>query len=114
MQPRSYRTLLAVLASIVTMSHGASAAATSEGCYVADTLTSLGTYQYQSEGYCAGQCTDQGYAVFGMSDGNVCACGNSLPTTKASSSMCDTACVGYPSDTCTRLIDPLGQDKEAD
>lgn len=81
------------------------AAVTSQGCYVDDSsLTSLGAYSYQSEGYCAGQCTAQGSAVFAMANGDECACGNTLPSSSVASTNCNTSCVGYPPNTCKCLF----------
>lgn len=90
----------AFLAALVIVS-SASAAVTSEGCYTDDgSLTSFGTNIYQSEGTCQTQCANGGYAVFAMSDGNQCSCGNSLPPSSVASSFCSTPCVGYPDDIC--------------
>lgn len=103
-------TLLSILAA---MAHAAAPAgepaaqllkrATSyEGCYSSSTpLDSVGTYEYQSSGHCAGQCS--GSAVYAMTEGDACWCGDQLPalSDKVTKSDCDTSCTGYPSDICT-------------
>ncbi|CAK4034932.1 in LEU2 3 region [Lecanosticta acicola] len=75
--------------------------ATSAGCFSSSTpLTSKGSYQYQSSGYCGQQCKSQ--AVFAMTGGDTCLCGDELPAAsdKVDDSKCSTSCTGYPSDKC--------------
>lgn len=88
---------LAILANLATVQ-----SQTDQGCYAADaSLTSLGSYQYQSEGYCSTQCKATDSAVFAMTDGNECLCGNALPSGgTVSSSLCNLTCSGYPEDIC--------------
>lgn len=77
-------------------------AVTYEGCYSSSTpLTSDGSYPYQSSGYCGDQCS--GSAVYAMTGGSDCWCGDQLPALddKVDKSECDTSCTGFPSDICT-------------
>lgn len=78
------------------------AAQTLQGCYKIDSsLTSIGSYPYQSTGYCLTQCSGSRSAVFALTNGNECLCGNSLPAGgMVSESNCNQACAGYPSDNC--------------
>lgn len=77
-------------------------AQTSRGCYKIDSsLSSLGSYAYQSTGYCLTQCSGSRSAVFALTAGDQCLCGNSLPAGgSVDSSNCNIACTGYPSDNC--------------
>lgn len=73
-----------------------------EGCYSSSTpLTSAGTNIYQSTGKCTETCA--GSAVYAMTMGDACWCGDELPalSDKVDLSDCDTACVGFPNDICT-------------
>jgi cell wall integrity and stress response component len=105
-------TLFALLAAMV---HAAAAASpdeeharllteradTYEGCYSSSTpLDGIGPFQYQSVGACSSNCT--GSAVFAMSEGDACWCGDELPalSDKVDKSECDTSCVGFPSNIC--------------
>lgn len=74
-----------------------------QGCYgSAGSLTSQGTYIYQSTGYCAVKCKNNGKAVMATTNGTECYCGDALPAAsdKVEDSKCNTPCVGYPMDTC--------------
>lgn len=74
-----------------------------QGCYgSAGSLTSVGTYIYQSTGYCAVKCKNNGKAVMATTNGTECYCGDVLPAAsdKVEDSKCTTPCVGYPMDTC--------------
>jgi len=81
------------------------AAQTYQGCYAIDssnTLVQNDTSIYQSNGRCGGQiCGPEGYAVFGMTDGSQCWCGNSIPGDQVSGDHCTIQCPGYPNNTCT-------------
>ncbi|BFZ56331.1 Protein SLG1 [Savitreella phatthalungensis] len=72
------------------------------GCYKTDSsFTDLGSYLYQSKGYCLEQCKAAGYSIAATSQGDHCLCSNSQPSGSAvSSSSCNLACSGYPSDNC--------------
>ena len=71
-------------------------------CYALDSsFTSLGSYTYQSVGYCTDSCKAAGYPYAATTNGDTCLCSNSQPTTNsASSSSCSEKCSGYPSDNC--------------
>lgn len=101
MRRNKFFSSLATLAFFATV-HGQ----TSEGCYAADdSFTSLGSYQYQSEGYCDTQCKASNSAVFAMTAGDECLCGNSLPSGgTVSASLCNLTCSGYPEDICKSSI----------
>ena len=73
------------------------------GCYSSSQpLTNEGTDIYQSSGECGKTCSAFNSAVFAMSQGNLCFCGNTLPAQSAitSDSDCSTPCVGYPDEMC--------------
>ncbi|CAK37955.1 hypothetical protein CBS115989_6627 [Aspergillus niger] len=73
------------------------------GCYSSPgQLTSAGTFQFQSEGYCQQICTKQNKPIFALYNGDECYCGDALPpsTAKVSSTQCETPCSGFPSDPC--------------
>ncbi|KKY26893.1 putative wsc domain containing protein [Phaeomoniella chlamydospora] len=81
-------------------------AAEYQGCYSSSyplsTNSSL-TYEYQSSGWCQEQCgTYNQKAVFGLTKGNECWCGDKLPanSTKVSNDQCDTGCYGYGTQMC--------------
>lgn len=79
-------------------------AITPEGCYSASApLQNQGSYLYQTTGYCQPLCVNQSLPVMALTGGDTCYCGSELPTAtaKVDSSNCNSACVGYPSDTCT-------------
>ncbi|GKZ37238.1 hypothetical protein AbraIFM66950_008695 [Aspergillus brasiliensis] len=89
---------LSILSFLTTAS-----AYTTVGCYSSPgQLTSAGTFQFQSEGYCQQICTKQNKAIFALHNGDECYCGDALPpsTAKVSSTQCQTPCSGFPSETC--------------
>lgn len=65
-------------------------------------LTNQTSYTYQSSGYCQNHCLQSNAAVFAMTGGSDCLCGNELPPTSAKVPMnkCNTKCNGWPSDMC--------------
>ncbi|KAF6219316.1 hypothetical protein HO133_005141 [Letharia lupina] len=65
-------------------------------------MTDLGSYMYQSPGYCQQQCVNQTKAVMGTTLGSNCWCGDLLPasSSKVSDSECSSKCYGYNLDTC--------------
>ncbi|CCF56256.1 hypothetical protein KAFR_0A08220 [Kazachstania africana CBS 2517] len=78
-----------------------------KGCYSASSIESLdvssqGYYTYQSPSYCEGLCPDS--AFVGLVNGTTCYCGSSLTELNSlsagDSSNCDTACDGWPYQTC--------------
>jgi len=68
------------------------------GCYSSsDGLTEGQTYLYQSTSYCQQNiCTGQ-QSVMGLTNGNDCYCGNSLPpaSSKVDDSKCNVGCAGF-------------------
>ena len=81
-----------------------SAQNTYQGCYAAgsdDPLVLNDTSIYQSTGRCSGQiCGPKSYAVFGLSSGSQCLCGNAIPGDQVTGDHCNIPCPGYPNDTC--------------
>lgn len=74
-----------------------------EGCYTSSAdMTDLGSYMYQSPGYCQQQCVNQNKPVMGTSGGSNCWCGDLLPasSSKVSDSECSSKCNGYNLDMC--------------
>ena len=80
-----------------------SAQNTYQGCYAIDTnLVVNDTSIYQSTGRCNGEiCGKNKYAVFGLTSGSQCWCGNSIPDNQVTPDHCNLPCPGYPSDNCT-------------
>lgn len=77
------------------------------GCFATpEPLDNQGSYKYQSSGYCSGICTSLNQGVVGLSDGNVCWCGDELPPleSKVLDSKCNTPCQGYGLETCTSVL----------
>ncbi|KAJ5086832.1 hypothetical protein NUU61_008139 [Penicillium alfredii] len=73
------------------------------GCFDSDDgLTNKTTYTYQSSGWCFDACTKTNAAVFGLTGGSDCLCGDELPpdSAKVSKDKCNKACDGWPSDKC--------------
>lgn len=73
------------------------------GCFSSSQpLSDQGSYTYQTSGYCRPLCEDKNAAVFGLSDGSNCWCGNQLPaaSSKVSDSNCDVGCNGYDKENC--------------
>ncbi|KAM0805733.1 hypothetical protein BDR22DRAFT_884700 [Usnea florida] len=74
-----------------------------EGCFSSSgDMTNLGSYTYQTPGYCQQQCVNQNKPVMGTTMGSNCWCGDLLPvlSSKVSDSECSSKCNGYPQDTC--------------
>lgn len=62
-------------------------------------LSSQGSYQWQSSGYCEGLCL--GNLVIAMNSGTDCYCGSALDkSAQVSSSFCSEPCSGYPEESC--------------
>ncbi len=88
-----------VLSSLLLVS--GSLAQSLKGCYKDDgSMNNLGSYTFQSQGYCSTTCKAQGFSVFGMAAGDECLCGASLPADSVANSFCNQACTGYPGDNC--------------
>jgi len=75
---------------------------TYQGCYAIDnTLVLNDTNTFQSTGRCSGTiCGPQNYAVFGLTSGSQCWCGNKIPADQVTGDHCSISCPGYPSDIC--------------
>ena len=74
-----------------------------EGCFTSSAgMTDLGSYIYQSPGYCQEQCVRQNKPVMGTAQGSNCWCGDLLPASisKVSDSECNSKCNGYDQDSC--------------
>ncbi|KAJ6087291.1 hypothetical protein N7467_006205 [Penicillium canescens] len=73
------------------------------GCYSdAGSLKNKGPYSYQSPGYCEEVCLRDGHKVAALTRGNMCYCGDTLPSqsAKVDDDKCDQMCIGWPSDSC--------------
>ncbi|OQD74571.1 hypothetical protein PENDEC_c010G06974 [Penicillium decumbens] len=75
------------------------------GCYSSSQgLGSKTSYTFQSSGWCQDRCSGSGYnsAVFALTGGSDCLCGDELPpdSAKASKDKCNTPCDGWPQDMC--------------
>ncbi|CCH59653.1 hypothetical protein TBLA_0B08380 [Henningerozyma blattae CBS 6284] len=90
---------------IFCLSITASAQFTYLGCYDPSSLslTSKGSYIYQTQSYCETQCA--GFAVVALLNGNECYCGGAdvakqLESMNPNPSQCTINCVGWPYSTC--------------
>lgn len=75
-----------------------------QGCYSsAASMTSVGTYMYQSSGYCSTQCSNKNSPSMALTNGNDCYCGDEIPadSDKVDDTKCNTACTGYGQTNCT-------------
>lgn len=101
---RAAQALLALsLSTVGVHAQGSIDDMTYAGCFSSSQpLDDQGSYTYQTSGYCRPLCEDQGAAVFGLSDGSNCWCGNQLPAanSKVSDSNCDVGCNGYDKENC--------------
>src|ERR1700733_1025048 len=73
------------------------------GCYSSSgQLVDLGSYTYQSAGYCQCQCATLNKPVMATYKGSDCYCGDLLPPTDtvASNSSCNSPCQGYDTADC--------------
>ncbi|KAF2723407.1 WSC-domain-containing protein [Polychaeton citri CBS 116435] len=74
-----------------------------KGCYSSSSgMSDIGSYTWQSSGYCQKQCTGQNQAVMALSAGSDCSCGGELPPSSAlvDDSKCSINCNGWPDDKC--------------
>lgn len=76
------------------------------GCYSSSKgLNDIGSYKYQSSGYCHQQCLKGNSLVFALWKGSNCLCGDKLPPESASGAgSCNVACDGWPNDMCTSPV----------
>ncbi|KAK6359617.1 hypothetical protein TWF696_000765 [Orbilia brochopaga] len=74
-------------------------------CYsTVGTLKSAGINTYQTQGLCHDQCAKMGKAVYAVTKGSTCYCGDSMPSTgKVAKSECNIPCQGYPQELCGGL-----------
>ncbi|KAJ5905269.1 uncharacterized protein N7473_002185 [Penicillium subrubescens] len=73
------------------------------GCYSSsEGLTNQTSYTFQSSGWCYDRCIAWNAAVFALTAGSDCLCGDELPpsSAKVAKGKCGTACDGWPSDMC--------------
>lgn len=73
------------------------------GCYSSsEGLSNQTTYTFQSSGWCYDRCTGYNAAVFALTAGSDCLCGDELPpsSAKVAKGKCGTACDGWPQDMC--------------
>lgn len=101
----SHHALLLVVAATGTWATRSAVDDSHLGCFAATdsviaSLTSLGTFTFQSVGYCKNQCADSSVAA--LLNGSTCLCGDIVPTASdmVDSSMCSTICPGYAMMTC--------------
>ncbi|EPS35884.1 hypothetical protein H072_10675 [Dactylellina haptotyla CBS 200.50] len=96
-------TLAAILAigAIVPVS----AADDSIACYDnAGETKNVGPNTYQTQGLCHDQCRDSNKAVWGVTRGSTCYCGDFVPSDgKVDKSECNISCQGYPQQLCGGL-----------
>lgn len=71
-------------------------------CYnSAGTLKSAGINTYQTQGLCHDQCAKMNKAVYAVTKGSTCYCGDAMPSTgKIDKSECNIPCQGYPPEFC--------------
>lgn len=75
----------------------------SMGCYSAiESFKNQGPFTYQSPGHCQTQCADKDFKVAALSRGNMCYCGNKVPSdsAKIADDKCDIACTGWAAASC--------------
>ena len=73
------------------------------GCYSSTNgFINLGSYPYQSIGYCREQCKKQGRAVGATTRGSDCLCGTSTPSpdSRINDGLCGIRCRGYGNENC--------------
>lgn len=59
------------------------------------------TYEFQTSGYCYGQCNAKGYSYFALSQHDQCYCGSDNPaSSESTSSSCTAYCFGYSAEMC--------------
>lgn len=98
--------LLAAVASVASAQNSGLKALVSKGCYSsAGGLTNLGSYQFQTPGYCQQQCVNAGKAVMATSNGSDCYCGDQLPadSDKTTDANCNAKCNGYGQMMCMSI-----------
>ncbi|KAJ5168070.1 uncharacterized protein N7482_003664 [Penicillium canariense] len=73
------------------------------GCYSSsDGLGNQTSYTFQSSGWCQDRCVIDNAAVFALTAGSDCLCGEELPpsSAKVAKGKCNTPCDGWPQDMC--------------
>lgn len=94
--------LLCVVASVMAQTSGLKPLV-NKGCFSSSgSMSDLGSFTYQTAGYCQDQCVKQQKPVMATSKGSNCWCGDLLPVSnsKVSDSECNSKCDGYDKDTC--------------
>ncbi|KAF3919275.1 hypothetical protein ABW20_dc0106259 [Dactylellina cionopaga] len=71
-------------------------------CYSSPGETkNMGPNTYQTQGLCHDQCLKDNKAVWGVTKGSTCFCGNAVPSNgKVSKSECSIKCQGFPDELC--------------
>lgn len=98
MHPNYIFSALALALPVYSLSSTASM-----GCYSAiESFKNQGPYTYQSPGYCQTQCAGNNFKVAALSRGNMCYCGNKVPSdsAKIAGDKCDIACTGWAAASC--------------
>lgn len=93
--------------SILLLARSVTASMTLVGCYSSSKgLSNRTTYTFQSSGWCFDRCSGYKSAVFALTAGSDCLCGDELPPSsdKVASSKCNVACDGWPQDMCMSTL----------
>jgi len=88
--------------ALLSLFSTARAAMQNIGCYSSSgSLVAADNYLYQTKDWCA-QKECSGQAVIGLTNGNGCLCGNSLPpaSSKVDATKCNIGCTGFGTDSC--------------
>lgn len=93
-------------------------ATASMGCYSeVESFKNQGPFSFQSPGHCQAQCADKNFKVAALSRGNMCYCGNKIPSdsAKIADDKCDVPCAGWAAGSCelpTMLYIPQRRDHD--
>ncbi|RJE16743.1 WSC domain protein, partial [Aspergillus sclerotialis] len=100
MKPPTMRSSLAVTLLLASSLPAAvNAEMLFKGCYKSvDWMKDLGSYTYQSSGYCQNQCQDMDKPVLALWKGSNCLCGDKLPSKskKVSKDQCNVVAMVGP------------------
>ncbi|CAJ2513661.1 Uu.00g017800.m01.CDS01 [Anthostomella pinea] len=92
----AWTSLLALFASVAQTR-------TYVGCFSSDAgLVDDGRYVFQSIGYCHDKCASYGRAVWGLTNGTTCLCGETTPSLRdvVEEANCNVPCAGYAMNIC--------------